>query len=270
LITDAGTDPSSTITYDTQTENRGNDIKSTQNNAGGRYKLRNLDSNTVNYKSLHKIGKQYAQITKAKKERKLYVRDMFKKITAICMTQMTAKKGIATYGEVAIQAILKEYKQLHDLNVFQPMKIKDIPVKERDKVLRLITLIKEKRTGQIKGRACADGRPQRAYISREEATSPTVGLESLMLSLMVDPYEKRDVVTADVAGAFLKGNIDDFVMIKLINEEVDIMCKVDPKYGDYVIYGKNGRRKLFIKLIKAFIWMCEISHIIYIWYEKLL
>ena len=65
----------------------------------------------------------------------------------------------------AIQAILKEYKQLHDLNVFQPMKMKDIPIEERNKVLRLITLIKEKRTGQIKGRACANGRPQRTILT---------------------------------------------------------------------------------------------------------
>ena len=65
------------------------------------------------------------------------------------MTQMMAKKGIATYEEVAIQAILKEYKQLHDLNVFQPMKTKDIPVEERAKFLRLITLIMEKRKGEM-------------------------------------------------------------------------------------------------------------------------
>ena len=29
---------------------------------------------------------------------------------------------------------------------------------------------------------------------------------------MIDAYEKRDVATADVAGAFLKGNMDDFIM----------------------------------------------------------
>jgi len=195
----------------------------TRNNAGVRYNLRNL------------VGKQYAQIQKTKKEGTLFVRDTFKNITAICMT----KKGIATYGQVATQAILKEYKQLHDLNVFQPIKMKDIPIEERDKVLRLITLIKDKRTGQIKGKACADGRPQRAYISREEATSPTVSLESLMLSMMIDAYENRDVATADVAGSFLRGDIEDFVMVKLMKEEVDIMCKVEPKYRDYVIRGKE-------------------------------
>ncbi len=35
-------------------------------------------------------------------------------------------------------------------------------------------------------------------------------------------------------------------MIKLIDEEVDIMCKLDPKYGDCVIHRKNGRRTLFM------------------------
>jgi len=175
-----------------------------------------------------------------------------------------SKKGIATYGQVAIQAILKEYKQLHDLNVFQPMKKKDIPIEERDKVLRLITLKKDKRTGQIKSRACADGRPQRAYISREEATSPTVSLESLMLSMMIDAYENRDVATADVVGAFLKGDMDDFVMVKLMNEKVDIMCRVESKYRDYVIRGKNGRKTLFMKLNKA-LYGCMKSAII--WYE---
>ena len=164
----------------------------------------------------------------------------------------------------AIQAILKEYKQLHDLNVFQPMKMKDIPIEERDKVLRLITLIKEKRTGQIKGRACADGRPQRAYISREEATSPTVSFESLITSMMIDAYENCDVATADVAGTFLKGDMDDFVMAKLMNEEVDIMRRVEPKYRDYVIRGKNGRKILLMKLNKA-LYGCMKSAII--WYE---
>ena len=45
-------------------------INSTRNDAGGRYNLRNLSSNNVNYKSLNEVGKQYVQIKKEKKERK--------------------------------------------------------------------------------------------------------------------------------------------------------------------------------------------------------
>jgi len=54
-VPDAETDPSSIVTNDTQTENSGNDIKSTRNNAGGRYNLRNL------------LRTQYAQIQKRRK-----------------------------------------------------------------------------------------------------------------------------------------------------------------------------------------------------------
>ena len=34
----------------------------------------------------------------------------------ICFTQMTAKNGIRMYGERAVAAMLKEYKQLNDSN----------------------------------------------------------------------------------------------------------------------------------------------------------
>jgi hypothetical protein len=102
-------------------------------------------------------------------------------------------------------------------------------------------VIKEKHCGKIKGCAVADGRPQMYYIPCDEAASPTVSLESLVLSLMIDAHEGRDVAIADVAGAFLKGDMPDFVLIKLINEEVDIMCDVDPAHKDYVTFEGNTK-----------------------------
>ena len=92
--------------------------------------------------------------------------------------------------------------------------------------LRLIIVIKEKHCGKIKGRAVANRRPQRNYIPCDEAASPTVSLESLVLSLMIDAHKGRDITTANIVGAFLKDDMPDFVLIKLINEEVDIMCNV--------------------------------------------
>ena len=60
--------------------------------------------------------------------------------------------------------------------------------------------------------------------------SPTIQLESLLLFLMIDAFEKRDVATADVVGVYLMANMEDFVLVKLTGESVDIMCKVDEKY----------------------------------------
>ena len=236
----------------------------------------------VNY-ALSKMGKQFLQMAKieypeykhvkSRKKRaklnmkktkgKVVIKDTFKKLCALCFNQMSAKKGIKKHGQTAVNAILKEYKQLHDLGVFKPRSKTDLTGQQLKDCLRLITVIKEKRTGDLKGRACADGRPQRAYIPKEDAASPAVSLESLVLSLMIDSYEGRDVATADVAGAFLKGDMPDFVLIKLVNEEVDIMCDVDPVNKQFVSF-EGTKKVLYMQLNKA-LYGCMKSAII--WYE---
>jgi hypothetical protein len=220
----------------------------------------------INY-ALNKIGKQFFQtVNKSKKnlpKGKIVIKDVFKTLCALCFNQMSAKKGIKKHGRTAVNAILKEYKQLHDLGVFKPRFKNDLTGQQIKECLRLITVIKEKRTGDLKGRACADGRPQRAYIPKEEATSPAVSIESLILTLMIDSYEGRDIATADVAGAFLKGDMPDFVLIKLVNEEVDIMCDVDPVNKQYITY-EGPKRVLYMQLNKA-LYGCMKSAII--WYE---
>lgn len=96
----------------------------------------------------------------------------------------------------------------------------------------MITLIKEKRCSRIKGRTCADGRKQRKYIAKEDAASPTVTNEAgLMFTLLVNAMEQQDVATADVARAFLKAPMDDFVLVKLMDEEVDLLCRTNNKYS---------------------------------------
>ena len=65
-------------------------------------------------------------------------------ITDVCMNQMTAKRGIKKHGQVAIDAILKEYTQLNDLKVFKGIHKHNMSPDQISKTLRLITLIKEK------------------------------------------------------------------------------------------------------------------------------
>ena len=51
--------------------------------------------------------------------------------------------------------------------------------------------LKEKRDGTIKGRGCADGRKQREYTNKEDASSPTVAIESVFLTSVIDAHEAR-------------------------------------------------------------------------------
>lgn len=177
--------------------------------------------------------------------------------------QVSVKEGIRRFGSKAIDAVLSEYAQLKDKNVFKPRFANDLTSQQQKDALNLITVVKEKRCGKIKGRAVADGRKQRKYIGKEESTSPTIHLQSLLLSLMIDAVEKRDVGTADIAGAYLLADMKGFVLVKLTGESVEVMCKCDPEYEKYVTYEK-GKKVLYMELVKA-LYGCIMPALL--WYE---
>jgi hypothetical protein len=121
----------------------------------------------------------------------------------VIMTQMSAKKGLKLHGEKAAEAIVNEFQQLHDKQVFIPRQYQSLTPEQRQRSLRAITLVTEKRSGKIKGRTVADGRAQRAYTDPGDAASPTVSTEGLLLTCVIDAAENRNVATADVTGALL-------------------------------------------------------------------
>jgi hypothetical protein len=111
--------------------------------------------------------------------------------------------------------------------------------------LRAINLIKEKRDGRLKGWTVADARPQRPLYEKHETSSPTVSTDALLLTVAIDANEGRDVATADVAGAYLKADMTDFV-----DESVDILCDMNTKYEEFVVMEK-GKKVLYVQLLKA-------------------
>ena len=78
--------------------------------------------------------------------------------------QVSVSKGIRRHGDRIVAAVLNEFEQLNDKGVFKPLKAKELKASEKSEAFNLITMVKEKRDGKIKGRACADGRKQRRYI----------------------------------------------------------------------------------------------------------
>ena len=125
------------------------------------------------------------------------------------LTQMSFKKGLRKHGLEARKAMLKEFVQIKDKEVFSPVRASSLTPTERRKALRTINLIKEKRDGVLKGRVCVDGRPQRAYIAKEDASSPTISLDSLTALLTIFAVENRHVAVADVSGAYLHVDMDE-------------------------------------------------------------
>jgi hypothetical protein len=60
-----------------------------------------------------------------------------------------------------------------------------------------LIFLEKKGSGAGKGHGCADRRKQHAYMTTSNASMPTVAIESLMISCVIDAMEKCDIETAD-------------------------------------------------------------------------
>ena len=91
---------------------------------------------------------------------------------------------------------------------------------------------KSKRCGKVKGRGCADGRAQREFTSKDEASSPTASLCATILASLMDAAEERCVVTTDIPRAFPQTEMpkdEDPVCTKFTGSMVDLLERIDPK-----------------------------------------
>ena len=164
-------------------------------------------------------------------------------------TQMSARAGIKKHGQPARDALTTEFAQLDYKGAYDPIQATDLTDTQQAKALRIINLIKEKRDGRLKGRSVADGRPQRELYTKDETSSPTATPESVLLTTLIDAVEDRHVIVADVTGAYLNADMNNFVLIRLVGDDVDMMCNANPTYAEFVSYDK-GRKTLFLQLKK--------------------
>jgi hypothetical protein len=131
--------------------------------------------------------------------------------------------------------------------------------------------ISEKCDKSVKGRMVYNGKPTRERLSREDASSPTAALESIMLTAVVDATERRDVMTCDIPNAFIQALMpvikdgEERVMMKITGVLVEMLVELNPLlYGPYVVYEKRGK-VLYVRVLRAIYGMLEAA---LLWYKK--
>ena len=107
-------------------------------------------------------------------------------VMGIIMMQLSLKQGLQEWGGRAEKSAIKEMQQMHDIRAFFPRDPKSLTRQERQRALRSIIFMKEKRDKSIKTRACINRAPQRAYIPKEDAASPTAWTDSLFITGVID------------------------------------------------------------------------------------
>jgi len=169
---------------------------------------------------------------------------------------LSVNAGLKRWGDRAREALMDELKLFLKENVFE--KLNEPNSTQKKSALRLHCFIIKKRDGKIKARAVADGRTQERYME-EETYSPTVRLESIMLSTLIDAYEKRHVRTVDIKGAFLKAKVPDDLEL-IVKMEGDLAILMNQLSEEFKI---DQHGTMYLKCVKALYGHVEAARLFY-------
>ena len=101
---------------------------------------------------------------------------------------------------------------------------------QRKRALESLIFLTQKRDETIKAKAVANGSKQRIWMDKDEKRSPTVMLESIMLTCVIDAYEKRDVAVVDIPNAFIQTKHEGKVVhMKVRGQLATILCSTAPE-----------------------------------------
>ena len=83
-------------------------------------------------------------------------------------------------------------------------------------------------------------------------TSPTVSMESVFLTSVINAYERRDVACYDILGAFLHADSNKDITIVLKGKLTELMVQVAPNlYQKYITVDRRNTPILYIRIQKA-------------------
>jgi hypothetical protein len=140
----------------------------------------------------------------------------------------------------------------------------DKDIERREDACPIVVIVPKGETHWEDQRACINGAPQRAYISKEEAASPTVSTESTFITASIAAHEHRKVRCYDIPSAFVNTDVDEDVLMVLKGDLADMMVQIAPQvYRKYVMVDKKGTPILYVKLQKALYGLMRASLLFY-------
>lgn len=182
--------------------------------------------------------------------------------------QIGLKQALRSMPRAAVRATALELLQADDKGTMRGVLKKSLTLKQLKKIIRSSLFLKMKydssgKFDKLKARLVAGGHMQdRSLYDATETSSPTVNLSSVYMVAGIAAIEGRSVVTMDVGGAYLNADMRREVHMVLQPEVADILCRIRPKYEEYL----NDDGSIIVKLEKALYGLIESSEL---WYRKL-
>jgi hypothetical protein len=76
-------------------------------------------------------------------------------------------------------------------------------------------------------------------------------LEALMISCIIDAKEGRDVVMADIPGAFMQTEMDQVVYMQIDGVMADLFVNINPNLYSKYSYKEGGKMVMYMHLKKV-------------------
>ena len=110
------------------------------------------------------------------------------------------------------------------------------------------------------------GNTKWAYTSKDEVTSPTDTIESVLLTETVYSHEGCDVDTIDIPNKSIKKHLGDtYITIILKDKMADLMSSISPKiYFKITIIDNKGNVVLYTSIIKTIYGKMKAASIFYL------
>ena len=148
---------------------------------------------------------------------------------------------------------MKELKDnLIGMEAIEALPPEEVDNEVRSRAMRYLMFIKRKKSYEVKSRGVVDGRPQRDYISSEDAYSPTTSIYALMTSDVIDAIEGRSIGTCDIPAAYLNARWPEEIKsyLRFDGTMLKMLCKIDPSFRDKIVI-KRGKEVLYARIKRA-------------------
>ena len=152
--------------------------------------------------------------------------DMFNFLTE----QMSAKAGLKEFGEQGAASIMQELEQILYWKVIMGYKASSLSSSQWKAALQYLMFLKEKQCGKVKAHGCADGHKQQLYKLNDETSSPTMNVEAIFITCLIDAMEGQEVMTCDIPGAFMQSDMDELLHMKLEGEIAHLLICLNLSY----------------------------------------
>ena len=94
----------------------------------------------------------------------------------------------------------------------------------------------------MKGQTCTDNGKQFDFTIKEDSESPTVSMEAVPLTAMMEAREQRKVGSHDTPNAFVQTHLEneeERIVLVLHGTVVNLMCDTAPFYKEFLVMEKD-------------------------------